>query len=191
MLTKAIAWLKRSLSASGSGCSDGGEIVDVISLKAAEREENNVVEVKGNRRPFLRDEKPSFRKEPGAKCPDPMTLFDFFQHCRRPLYYKGKLNSLRNQELLSLGGIRQAASFGPAYGQAYLQKLTKGRYQFQALWTLESKSSRADIWTQGYFTLKKGVMTFDEHTSPESIHAFFMVCRYSQRRNYPKCGNKI
>ncbi|WP_045407406.1 hypothetical protein [Vibrio jasicida] len=117
--------------------------------------------------------------ENNVALPIEMTLLEFLQQCDRPLWYKAKLNALRNNELLSLGGIRKFESHVPVYGQAYLQKLTKGRFQFQALWTLPGDIE--DSWTQGYFTLKKGVMTFDVLTTMESIHAFFNVCHALSR----------
>lgn len=108
-----------------------------------------------------------------------MTLLEFFKRARRPLYYKSKLNQLRNHEVLSLGGVRQ--SIGPrrfAYGQAYLKKLTKGQYTFVGLWTLPSKPERQDCWIQGTFTLSKGVMRFEPSVTTAHLHGFFKVCRY-------------
>ncbi|MEZ9750352.1 hypothetical protein AB4425_12870 [Vibrio sp. 10N.261.51.A1] len=108
-----------------------------------------------------------------------MTLLEFFKRARRPLYYKSKLNQLRNHEVLSLGGVRQ--SIGQrrfAYGQAYLKKLTKGQYTFVGLWTLPSKPERQDCWIQGTFTLSKGVMRFESSVTIAHLHGFFKVCRY-------------
>lgn len=108
-----------------------------------------------------------------------MTLLEFFRGCRRPLYYKSTINKLRNHETLSLGGVRQ--SIGKhrfAYGQAYIQKQTKGQYSFVGLWTLPTKPERQDIWVQGTFTLSKGVMRFEKGVTSEHLRGFFKVCRY-------------
>ncbi|EHV5558203.1 hypothetical protein K0W35_004963 [Vibrio parahaemolyticus] len=108
-----------------------------------------------------------------------MTLPDFLKQCRRPIYYKATINKLNNHEVFSLGGLRQYLGkqcFG--YGQAYLQKLTQGDYQFVGLWTLPSKASRSDIWVQGRFKLSKNIMRFEEEVTLAHLHLFFKVCRF-------------
>lgn len=108
-----------------------------------------------------------------------LTVSDFLTHCRRPVYYKATINKLNNHEVFSLGGLRQSLGkqcFG--YGQAYLQKLTQGDYQFVGLWTLPSKPSRPDIWVQGRFKLSKSIMRFEEEVTQAHLHVFFKVCRF-------------
>lgn len=108
-----------------------------------------------------------------------MTLLDFFKQSRRPIYYKSKLNQLSNNEVLSFGGIRRSIGRKRfAYGQAYIQKLTKNQFSFVGLWTLPSKPERHDYWVQGSFTLSKGVMRFENGITSDHLRAFFKVCRY-------------
>lgn len=108
-----------------------------------------------------------------------MSLLEFFKGCRRPLYYKSKVNKLNVHALLSLGGIRQCvAKQRFVYGQAYIVRDPKGWYRFVGLWTLPTKPSRADMWVEGRFKLHKGQMTFEESVTTEHLAAFFKVCRY-------------
>lgn len=108
-----------------------------------------------------------------------MTLLDFLKQCRRPLYYKSKVNKLNVHALLSLGGIRQCvAKHQFVYGQAYIIRDPKGWYRFVGLWTLPTKSNRADVWVEGRFQLHKGQMRFEESVTAAHLGAFFKVCRY-------------
>ncbi|TOG88576.1 hypothetical protein [Vibrio parahaemolyticus] len=108
-----------------------------------------------------------------------MSLLEFFKGCRRPLYYKSKVNKLNVHVLLSLGGIRQCvAKHRFVYGQAYIVRDPKGWYRFVGLWTLPTKSSRADVWVEGRFKLHKGQMKFEESVTAGHLAAFFKVCRY-------------
>lgn len=111
--------------------------------------------------------------------PITMSLLTLLKHCRRPLYYKTKINQLRNHETLSLGAIRQSNNRGGFdYGQAYIQKRTKGRYEFVGIWTLSSKSTRKWCWVQGGFTVNKGQVQFENDIDKQQLRAFFKVCRY-------------
>ncbi|WP_140272478.1 hypothetical protein [Vibrio parahaemolyticus] len=108
-----------------------------------------------------------------------MSLLEFFKGCRRPLYYKSKVNKLNVHVLLSLGGIRQCvAKHRFVYGQAYIVRDPKGWYRFVGLWTLPTKPSRADVWVEGRFKLHKGQMKFEESVTAGHLAAFFKVCRY-------------
>ncbi|HBC3529421.1 TPA: hypothetical protein KDZ68_003415 [Vibrio parahaemolyticus] len=108
-----------------------------------------------------------------------MSLLEFFKGCRRPLYYKSKVNKLNVHMLLSLGGIRQCvAKHRFVYGQAYIVRDPKGWYRFVGLWTLPTKPSRADMWVEGRFKLHKGQMKFEESVTAGHLAAFFKVCRY-------------
>ncbi len=92
-----------------------------------------------------------------------MSLLEFFKGCRRPLYYKSKVNKLNVHVLLSLGGIRQCmAKYRFVYGQAYIVRDPKGWYRFVGFWTLPTKPSRADMWVEGRFKRHKGQMKFEE-----------------------------
>lgn len=105
---------------------------------------------------------------------DSLDILTFFKRCHRPLYYKAKLNQLRNGERLSLGGVRQSTSSNHfLYAQASLQKETRGQFSFHGLWTLNDEVR----WTQGHFTLGKGQLTFSSSTSPESLDAFYTLCQ--------------
>ena len=98
---------------------------------------------------------------------------------------------MRNGDTLSLGSINHTYdSPGPnddndnilnTHTQAYIKKWSKGIYYFTGLWTIPSKLSRSDIWTYGNFTINKEIITFCKQTSPESLRAFFLVCRYIKR----------
>ncbi len=108
-----------------------------------------------------------------------MTLLDFLKQCRRPLYYKSKVNKLNVHALLSLGGIRQCvAKHQFVYGQAYIIRDPKGWYRFVGLWTLPTKSNRADVWVEGRFQLHKGQMRFEDSVTATHLTVFFKVCRY-------------
>lgn len=111
----------------------------------------------------------------------------FFKKAQRPIYYKAKLNKMRNGDTLSLGSI--IANYPAplpdnennqlnAYAQAYINKETKGIYSFTGLWTIPSKPSRPDIWTTGTFTINKGVITLTDSSCDDALHSFFLVCRY-------------
>ncbi|NSM26850.1 hypothetical protein HT094_22380 [Shewanella sp. ZOR0012] len=117
-----------------------------------------------------------------------MSNIAFFKKAHRPIYYKATLNKMRNGDTLSLGAIvlklpasedGLTESFN-AYAQAYITKETKGVFSFTGLWTLPTKATRADTWAMGRFTIQKGVITFID-TPPETLRAFFLVCRYIQR----------
>lgn len=117
-----------------------------------------------------------------------MSNIDFFRKAHRPIYYKATLNKMRNGDTLSLGAIvvkLPASEDGGTqsfnvYAQAYITKESKGVFSFTGLWTLPTKANRADIWTMGRFTIQKGIITFLD-TTPETLRAFFLVCRYIQR----------
>lgn len=117
-----------------------------------------------------------------------MSNIDFFRKAHRPIYYKATLNKMRNGDTLSLGAIvvkLPASEDGGTqsfnvYAQAYITKESKGVFSFTGLWTLPTKANRADIWTMGRFTIQKGIITFLD-TPPETLRAFFLVCRYIQR----------
>ncbi|MGR5308084.1 hypothetical protein [Vibrio mediterranei] len=108
-----------------------------------------------------------------------MSLLTLLKHCRRPLHYKTKINQLRNHEILSLGAIRQSNNRGGfEYGQAYIQKCTKGRYEFVGVWTLSSKPTRQSCWVQGAFTLDEDKLVFEVGIDETLLRAFFKICRY-------------
>jgi len=117
-----------------------------------------------------------------------MSNIDFFKKAHRPIYYKATLNKMRNGDTLSLGAIvvklpasedGGTQSFN-AYAQAYITKESKGVFSFTGLWTLPTKATHADTWAMGRFTIQKGIITFLD-TPPETLKAFFLVCRYIQR----------
>lgn len=115
-----------------------------------------------------------------------MLNIDFFRKAHRPAHYKASLNKMRNGDTLSLGSIVarypsniEEQSF-KAYAQAYIRKERHGIYSFTGLWTIPTKSSRADIWTSGRFTIDKGIIKL-EKTNQDSLEAFFLVCRYINR----------
>lgn len=107
---------------------------------------------------------------------------DFFKKCRRPIYYKSRLNKLRNGETLILGSISEEIENQDntinICAQAYIQKKTKGVYQFTGLWTVPTKPSRPMIWCSGDFRLEKSNLIFCNENSEVNLHNFFLICRW-------------
>lgn len=107
---------------------------------------------------------------------------DFLKKCRRPIYYKSRLNKLRNGETLILGSISEEIEHQDntvdICAQAYIQKKIKGLYQFTGLWTVPTKPSRPMIWCSGDFRLEKSNLIFDSEHSEVNLHNFFLICRW-------------
>ncbi len=108
-----------------------------------------------------------------------LSLNEFLSRCHRPLYSRGRINRLKNNDVLSLGGIRQCIGKQVfAYGQAYIEKQTHGWFRFVGLWTLPTKPTRPDVWVEGRFKVHKGQMNFEDGVTLAHLQAFYKVCRY-------------
>ncbi|TFZ60116.1 hypothetical protein E4T25_08930 [Photobacterium damselae subsp. piscicida] len=107
---------------------------------------------------------------------------EFCKKCKRPIYYKSRLNKLRNGETLILGSISEEIEHQDntvnICAQAYIQKKTKGIYQFTGLWTVPTKTSRPMIWCSGDFRLEKSNLIFDDEHSGINLYNFFLICRW-------------
>lgn len=107
---------------------------------------------------------------------------DFFKKCRRPIYYKSKLNKLRNGETLILGSISEEIDHNGntinVCAQAYIKKESKGIYRLTGLWTVPTKPSRPMIWCSSDFRLDKSNLIFNSEYSERNLHGFFLICRW-------------
>lgn len=107
---------------------------------------------------------------------------DFFKKCRRPVYYKAKLNKLRNGETLILGAISEEIEHNGntinVCAQAYIEKESKGIYRLTGLWTVPTKHSRPIIWCNSEFKIEKSDLIFFNDNEKSELKHFFLICRW-------------
>lgn len=118
----------------------------------------------------------------GVKTMAKYNNIDFFKKCRRPIYYKAKLNKLRNGETLILGSISEEIEHNgnkiDVCIQAYIEKESKGIYRLTGLWTVPTKHSRPIIWCNSEFKIDKSDLIFINDNEKSELKHFFLICRW-------------
>lgn len=120
-----------------------------------------------------------------------MSNIEFLRKTHRPIYYKAKLNRMRNGDTLILGSICAEypinskdpdSDYIDAYAQSYIKKETKGVYLFTGLWTLPTKPTRPVIWCEGRFKIERGNLYFEEGAARNNnLRNFFLISRWIAR----------